>query len=185
VGGALVPLLTLGIPGSASTAVLIGALMLHGLAPGPELFAKNGDIVYGLFASLIIANLVMLGLSLLGNRLWVKIIAAPKAILFPVILALSVVGSYAVNNSLFDVGSCLGFGVLAWQLRRNGFPTAPVVLGLILGFMAEANFRRALLMEDWTTFFTRPISAVMLILAAVSLFWPLVSEKFVKKEKTT
>lgn len=176
VGGALVPLLTLGLPGSASTAVLIGALMLHGLAPGPELFKENAEIVYGLFASLMVANIIMLGVSLVGNKLWVKIISAPKELIYPVILAISVIGSYSVNNSLFDVAACLGFGIFAWQLKRNDFPVAPVVLGLILGKMAETNFRRALLMDSGSIFFKRPVSAVILILACISFLWP-----FVKK----
>jgi putative tricarboxylic transport membrane protein len=178
VGGALVPLLTLGLPGSASTAVLIGALMLHGLAPGPELFKNNAPLVYGLFASLAAANIVMLGVSLLGNRLWIKIISAPKELIYPVILAVSVIGSYSVNNSLFDVYACLGFGIFAWQLKRNNFPVAPVVLGLILGKMAETNFRRALLMDSGLIFIKRPISLFILILAFLSLIWPFVKKRF-------
>ncbi len=172
VGGALVPLLTLGIPGSAATAVLIGALMMHGLTPGPELFKDKAPIVYGLFASLFIAYFVMLFLGIIGNQLWIKIISAPKAVLNPVILAIAFIGSYAVGNSMFDVWACLGFGVLGWILRRYDFPTAPVILGLILGFLAETNFRRALLMGDWDIFFTRPVSLIMIILAVVSFFWP-------------
>ncbi len=183
VGGALVPLLTLGIPGSAATAVLIGALMLHGLTPGPELFKDKATIVYGIFASLFIAYFFMLFLGILGNQIWIKIISAPKALLHPSILAIAVIGSYAVGNSMFDVWSCLGFGVLGWLLRRYDFPTAPVILGLILGFLAETNFRRALLMGDGTIFFTRPVSLAMIILAIVSLFWPIISE-FLKKNHT-
>ncbi len=182
VGGALVPLLTLGIPGSAATAVLIGALMLHGLTPGPELFKDKSLIVYGIFASLFIAYFFMLFLGMIGNKLWIKIIAAPKALLNPAILAIAVIGSYSVGNSMFDVWACLGFGLLGWLLRRYDFPTAPVILGLILGFLAETNFRRALLMGDWHVFFTRPVSLVMLVLATLSLFWPLISA-YLKKRK--
>ncbi len=177
VGGALVPLLTLGIPGSAATAVLIGALMLHGLTPGPELFKSNASIVYGLFASLFFAYAAMFVLGYLGNQLWIKIIALPKELLYPGILAIAFIGSYSVNNSLFDVWSCLGFGVLGWLLRRYNFPTAPVILGLILGFLAETNFRRALLMGDAAIFFTRPVSLILLILALLSLLYPIVKDK--------
>ena len=184
VGGALVPLLTLGIPGSAATAVLIGALMLHGLTPGPELFKDNAPVVYGIFASLFIAYFLMFFLGVMGNKLWIKIISAPKALLNPAILAIAVIGSYAVGNSMFDVWSCLGFGLLGWLLRRYNFPTAPVILGLILGFLAETNFRRALLMGDGSIFFTRPVSLIMLILAALSLFWPLISA-YIKKRKNS
>jgi len=184
VGGALVPLLTLGIPGSAATAVLIGALMLHGLTPGPELFKDNAPVVYGLFASLFFAYMVMFVLGILGNQLWIKIIAAPKAILYPIILAIAFIGSYSVSNSLFDVWSCLGFGVLGWILRRYNFPTAPVILGLILGFLAETNFRRALLMGDASIFFTRPVSLLMLVLALLLFFYPLLKQRFGKDQKS-
>ncbi len=182
VGGALVPLLTLGIPGSAATAVLIGALVLHGITPGPELFKNDAPLVYGLFVSLFIAYIVMFFMGFLGNQLWIKIIKAPKSILYPVILAIAFIGSYSVGNSMFDVWSCFGFGVFGWILRRNNFPTPPVILGLILGFLAETNFRRALLMGDASIFFTRPISAVMLFLAALSLFYPLI-KSVIKKRK--
>ncbi|KAA3662049.1 MAG: C4-dicarboxylate ABC transporter permease [Calditrichaeota bacterium] len=182
VGGALVPLLTLGIPGSASTAVLIGALMLHGLTPGPELFKDNATVVYGLFASLFFGYAIMFVVGYMGNQLWMKIISAPKAVLNPIILAIAVIGSYAVGNSMFDVWSCLGFGILGWILRRYDFPTAPVILGLILGFLAETNFRRALLMGDETIFFTRPISLIMLVLALLSLTYPFIKQKFAKRK---
>ncbi len=174
VGGALVPLLTLGIPGSAATAVLIGALMLHGLTPGPELFKDNAAVVYGFFASLFLAYAVMFLLGYLGNQLWIQIISLPQALLYPIILAIAVIGSYAVSNSMFDVWSCLGFGILGWILRRYNFPTAPVILGLILGFLAETNFRRALLMGSARIFFVRPVSLGLLILAVISFFYPLV-----------
>ncbi len=183
VGGALVPLLTLGIPGSAATAVLIGALVLHGLTPGPELFKGDAPIVYGIFASMLIAYSAMFFFGFLGNQLWIKIIKAPKSVLYPIILAIAFIGSYSVGNSMFDVWSCFGFGILGWLLRRNGFPTAPVILGLILGFLAETNFRRALLMGDATIFFTRPISLILLILAAASLFYPIIKTK-IKSRKT-
>ncbi len=183
VGGALVPLLTLGIPGSAATAVLVGALMLHGVTPGPELFAgKNSYLVYGLFASLVLGNAFLLAFGILGNRLWVKIISAPKALLFPVILVIAFVGSYGVANSLFDVVICLVFGILGWILRRYGFPTAPLVLALILGYMAESNFRRALIMGDASIFLTRPVSAIMLVLAMLSFSMPFIRARKLKKK---
>jgi len=186
VGGALVPLLTLGIPGSAATAVLIGALMLHGVTPGPELFAgKNSYLVYGLFASLVLGNIVLLVLGVLGNRLWVKIISAPKALLYPLILIIAFVGSFGVANSMFDVLICLIFGVLGWILRRYGFPTAPLVLALILGYMAESSFRRALIMGDPSIFFTRPVSAVILVLAILSFAMPFIRMRAARKERNS
>jgi putative tricarboxylic transport membrane protein len=180
VGGALVPLLTLGIPGSASTAVLIGALMIHKLNPGPELFEKEPGIVYGLFISLFIANIVMLIIGLLGNKLWVRIIAAPKKILYPIIIALSFIGSYFIQNSLFDVGTCIAFGLFGWLLKRGGFPTAPVILGLILGNMIEENLRLSLVKGGWMDFITRPGSLIILILALVSFFLPYVKKRLNK-----
>ncbi|MBC8175631.1 MAG: tripartite tricarboxylate transporter permease [Candidatus Marinimicrobia bacterium] len=177
-GGALIPLLTLGIPGSAATAVMIGALTLHNIIPGPELFTRNAQLVYALFASLPIGIGFMLLIGYLGTKIWVKLIAAPKAILLPVIIAIAFVGSYAVKNTMFDVYVCLGFGILGWILRRNGFPTAPMVLAMILGKMAETNFRQALLAEGtWSVFFTNPLSLGLLILAVFSLVWPIIKER--------
>ena len=127
VGGALIPLLTLGIPGSASTAVLIGALMIHDLTPGPLLFKSNPEIIYGLLASLLLANVVLLVLGFFGSRLWIKVTIIPKTILFPVIFAVSIIGSFAVRNSFFDVAACLAFGVFGWILRRYNYPVAPII----------------------------------------------------------
>jgi putative tricarboxylic transport membrane protein len=119
VGGALVPLLTLGIPGSSSAAVLIGALMIHDLQPGPELFTRHPEVVYTLFSSLFVANIFLLFLGLLGARLWIKAALIPKRLLYPMIFAFSFIGSYAVRSSLFDVGVCLAFGLLGWMLSRS------------------------------------------------------------------
>ncbi len=174
VGGAMVPLLTLGIPGSATTAVLIGALMIHNLNPGPLLFKTNPEIVYSLFASLLVANFVMLVLGMWGSKLWVKVTAIPKNVLYPMIVAISIIGSFAVNYSFFDVASCIGFGLIGWLLKRYGFPVAPIVLGIVLGKLAEENFRRAVIMGGYSVFFTRPASAIMLLIAVLSFSYPLI-----------
>ena len=181
VGGALVPLLTLGIPGSASTAVLIGALMIHDLTPGPQLFNENPEIIYGLFASLLIANLVLLVLGLFGSKLWVKVTAVPKKILYPVIFAISIIGSFAVRYSFFDIIACLAFGIFGWMLRKRDYPVAPIVLGIVLGNIAETNFRRAVMMGNYTIFFTRPASLILLILAVISFAWPLIQKRINRK----
>ncbi len=173
VGGALVPLLTLGIPGSASTAVLIGALMIHDLVPGPRLFDERPDLIYGIFASLFVANGVMLAVGLLGSRVWVKVTAIPKRVLYPLIMAVSVVGSFAVRSSMFDIVACLAFGVLGWFMRRHQYPVAPVVLGLVLGNIMETNFRRAVLMDGYGVFLARPVSAIVLAVALMSFAIPL------------
>jgi putative tricarboxylic transport membrane protein len=168
VGGALVPLLTLGIPGSATTAVLIGAMMIHKLNPGPQLFSGRPEVVNGLFAGCFAANLILLAVGLLGARLWVKVTHVPKATLHVMIIALSVLGAFAVRNSMFDVWCCIGFGLLGWLLKRNNYPVAPIVLGLVLGSIAETNFRRAVMMDGFSVFLQRPASAIMLLIGAAS-----------------
>ncbi len=182
VGGALIPLLTLGIPGSASTAVLIGALMIHDLTPGPQLFISNPDIIYGLLASLLLANIILLILGFFGSRLWIKVTTIPKTVLFPLIFAVSIIGSFAVRNSFFDVAACLAFGVFGWILRRYNYPVAPIILGMVLGNIAETNFIRAIMMGGWTVFFTRPLSLGMLVVATASFAVPLIQAR---KQKDT
>ncbi|MBI9103504.1 MAG: tripartite tricarboxylate transporter permease [Spirochaetales bacterium] len=184
VGGALVPLLALGIPGSATTAVLVGALMIHDIVPGPLLFTERPDIIYSLFAALLIANIVMLVLGLFGARLWIKVTVIPKKVLLPVILAVSIIGSFAVHYSFFDVATCIGFGIAGWILKKYGYPGAPIVLGMVLGKLAETNFRRAVIMGGYNIFFTRPVSIILLLLAILSFGVPLYQTyKAGKKEK--
>jgi putative tricarboxylic transport membrane protein len=183
VGGAMVPLLTLGIPGSATTAVLIGAMMIHKLTPGPQLFISKPDVIYGLFAALFVGNFVLLAVGLLGARLWVKVTAVPKPVLFTLILVMGVIGSYAVRNSLFDVVCCVAFGLMGWVFKRYNYPLAPVILGMVLGSIAETNFRRAIMMDGSMVFFTRPVSAIMLGLALLSFALPLYGVWKEKKEK--
>jgi len=170
-GGAMVPLLTLGIPGSGTTAVMLGALMLYGLRPGPQLFEKNPDLVWGLIASMYIGNAMLLILNLPLIGLWVRIIRIPYPVLFPLILFFAFIGTYAVDNDIFDVYVMLVFGVVGYLLRKLRFPEAPVILGLVLGPMLEDQMRRALTLSlgDVTVFFTRPVSAALLSLTAI--YW--------------
>jgi len=182
VGGAMVPLLTLGIPGSASTAVLIGALMIHDLSPGPLLFTERPDLVYGLFASMFVANAVMFFLGLWGSRLWIKVTKVPLNVLIPMIISIASVGSFAVKNSLFDVGACFGFGVAGWVLKRYGYPMAPIVLGMVLGKLMEVNFRRAVIMGGYGVFFLRPASLILLLISIAAFAYPLIQ---MKKESRT
>jgi putative tricarboxylic transport membrane protein len=174
VGGALVPLLTLGIPGSASTAVLISALMIHDLVPGPMLFQERPTLIYGLFASMLLGNVIMLAIGALGSKLWIMVTRVPEQVLIPLIFSVAVIGSFAVKNSMFDVFACLGFGVVGWVLKRYGYPMAPIVLGMVLGRLAEINFRRAVIMEGFGIFFTRPASLILLVLSVLSLSWPFI-----------
>lgn len=182
VGGALIPLLALGIPGSATDAVLIGALQLHDITPGPLLFQTNPEIVYGIFAALIIANGIMLVLGFFGVRLFAKVVEVPISILYPLIVAIALIGSYAVRGSFFDVGACFGFGVIGWIFKRYGFPVAPVVLGIVLGGLLEENFRRAIMMDGPTVFFTQPLAATMLAIAALLFILPIYRGYRAKKE---
>ncbi len=174
VGGALVPLLALGIPGSATDAVLIGAFMLHDLVPGPLLFKDHPAIVYGIFASLLVANVLVFLIGLYGNRAFIKMVCVSDKVLFPLILVVALIGTYSVSSSLFDVGSCIGFGILGWILKRYGYPAAPVVLGIVLGKLIEYNFRRGVIMGGYTVFFTDTLAFVVLLFAMLSLFYPLI-----------
>lgn len=161
VGGAIVPLLTLGIPGDTVTAMILGGLMIHGLTPGPLLFINNADVVYGIFVSLIVANVVMLVMEFFGLRIFAKLLRVPKHILLPVIFALCVVGAYGLNNRVFDVLVVLVFGTLGYVLNKLEFPTSPMILGIILGPMAETGLRRGLQLNEgnFFAFFARPITS--------------------------
>ena len=171
-GGAMVPLLTLGVPGDAVTAILLGALVIQGLQPGPLLFAKSPDIVYGLFSSLFVGNILMLVFGLLGVRLFCRVVELPKRIIIPVIVTLSMVGAYSMNNSLFDVWVCIAFGGIGYIMQKVEMPSSPIILAVILGPMAESNLRRAVLMYEggYSFLWTRPITVVFLALALLSLY---------------
>ncbi|MGL6259160.1 tripartite tricarboxylate transporter permease [Vibrio sp. WXL210] len=183
-GGSLVPLLTLGVPGDAVAAVLLGALIVQGLTPGPLLFTQNPEIVYGVFSSMLIANLVMLVIGLIGIRFFCRIIEVPKLIMIPVIVFLSIVGAYAINNSMFDVGIAIAFGLLAFVLGKMDIPSSPILLAIILGPMAETNLRKSLLMYDgsWAFLYERPIALAFILLAIFSVYSTL---KMKKKQSLT
>jgi len=167
-GGALVPLLTLGVPGDAVTAILLGALIIQGIQPGPLIFKENAHIVYGLFSSMFVGNTLMLILGLTGARFFSKIVEIPKKIIVPVIVSLSIVGSYSMNNSIFDLYVTLAFGIIGYIMQKIEMPSSPIILAIILGPMAESNLRRALLMYNGSLSFlySRPITVVFLLLAA-------------------
>ncbi len=171
VGGALVPLLSLGIPGSAAAAVLIGAFTIQGLQPGPLLFVKEPGLVYGLFASLLVGNLVMLAMGLLGTKLWAKVLDVPKNVLTPMVLAITLFAAYAESNNVYTVWLALIFGVLGYIMRKCEFPVAPIVLAMVLGNMIEISFRRSLILSDGSLaiLVTRPVALVILGLAALSV----------------
>lgn len=141
IGGAIIPLLSLGIPGDATTAVLLGGLMIAGVAPGPLIFEKNAATVYGVFVAMALAALITLGIELFGIRIFVKMLSIPKYILFPVILVLCCIGAIGESNRIFDCWGILIFGIIGFLMIKNGFPTVPVIMGFILGPILEKNVR--------------------------------------------
>ncbi|MGE4283157.1 MAG: tripartite tricarboxylate transporter permease [Clostridia bacterium] len=171
IGGALIPLLTLGIPGDAVTAMLIGGLMIHGLMPGPMLFTTSGEIVYGIFAALIIANVAMIIIEFVGLRVFVRLLSVPKYLLLPIIFILCVVGAFGINNRIFDVWTLLFFGILGYLMIKFEYTSTPIILGFILGPIAETNLRRGLMMTNgsFIPFLTEPISATFLGIALISV----------------
>ncbi|GAM67129.1 tricarboxylate transport membrane protein tctA [Vibrio sp. JCM 19236] len=155
---------------------------MQGLTPGPLLFAHSPEVVYGVFSSMLVANVVMLLVGLLGIRFFCRIIEVPKILMIPVILFLSVVGAYAINNSMFDVGIAIAFGILGFVLGKLEIPSSPILLAIILGPMAETNLRKALLMYDnsWSFLYERPIALAFVLLAVFSVYSTM---KMKKKQK--
>lgn len=172
-GANLIPLLTLGIPGDIGAAILLGAFMMQGLHPGPLLFKEHIDLIYAIFISLIFANLVMLAIASVFIRVANRLADVHSALIFPVVLVFCVVGSYAINQNLFDVWAALAFGVLGYIMKQFDFPVAPLLIAFILEPILERGFRQSLLMSSGTLeiFFTKPISLMFLILTVVSLFF--------------
>ena len=167
-GGDVLPMITLGIPGDAATAVLMGALTIHNLQPGPMLFRSHPEVVHQIFAGMILANIAFVILGLLFARFFAQVINIDRKFLVPLIFVSCMVGSYAINNVFYDLVTCVVFGFIGYLMIRFEFPVAPMVLAQILGGMMESNFRRALAMSrgDPTIFVTRPITVTILVLAA-------------------
>lgn len=182
-GGAMIPLLSLGVPGDAVTAVLLGAFVIQGLQPGPLLYVEHIDVVYNVFASMIVANIVMLLVGMAGIQLFARVILVKREILNPVIFVLSLVGAFAMRQNLFDVWLSIGFGVLGWIMMRAKFPLSPILLALILGPMAEANMRRALAISqgDPLVLVSRPIAIALYCLAAASLVAGALNQRRIRK----
>jgi putative tricarboxylic transport membrane protein len=177
-GGALIPTLTLGIPGDSVTAILIGALTVHGIRPGPGLFADNTALVYSIFVGFFVVYIFILIFGLLGARLWARLIDFPAKYLWPSIFVLSLVGSYALRANLLDVWVALGAGILGYLLRIEDYPLAPMVLGLILAPIAEVNLRRSLQLSGGSLdiFVTNSVALVVLLLSVVSMFYPVIQQ---------
>jgi putative tricarboxylic transport membrane protein len=187
----MVPLLTLGIPGDGVTAIILGGLMLHGLQPGPKLFVNQPNFVIGVFTCMLIATFMMLAIQLIGIKFFIKILEMPNNYLTAGLILISSIGSFAVRNNFYDVGTTLAFGVLAYFFTKAKYPMSPFVLGLVPGGLFENEIRVALRVNgnDWTIFFTRPISCVTIITAAgffiYSLFRPRLGKFFRPLKKIT
>jgi putative tricarboxylic transport membrane protein len=184
-GGALIPMMTLGIPGDPVTAILIGALLIHGLVPGPLLFIENGEFAYGLIFSFFWANIFNLIIAFIGLRFLVKVLVVPKTFLMPTIAILCVIGSYALRNNFFDVYMMFGFGLLGLAMRWLDMPIVPLLLAMVLGRQLEEHLRVSLIASknDVSVFFTSPYSLFFLCLAAASIFWSFWSEHKSKQKQ--
>jgi putative tricarboxylic transport membrane protein len=173
-GGALVPLLALGIPGSGSAAVILGAMILAGIRPGPFLFSEQPDLVWGLIASMYVGNVLLLIINLPLVPLFASLLRFPYYVLYPVILVLCVVGGYSLNGAYFDLWLLFGFGLAGFFLRKLDFPPAPAILGVVLGPLIESTLRQSLTMSQgrWDIFISRPISAALVVVLVLILFVP-------------
>ena len=187
-GGALIPALTLGIPGSAAAAVFLGALTVQGFASGTNLFGKYADMTYSILIGFSAANLLMGVFGWLLSRYAVRFAALPSGILIPVILSLSVIGSYAIRNNVFDVYVMLVFGAIGYLMKKFDFPAAPAVLALILGPMAERNMLTSIQMckgNIFVFYFTRPLCLFFMLLIVVTLLSPILQKKKKKATENT
>lgn len=174
-GGAYIPLLTLGLPSNVSMAVLLGALMIYGVQPGPLLLEKNPDLFWGVITSLYIGNLMLLVLNLPLIGLWVQILKIPYPLLYPLIILFCFVGAYSLNHSIFEVGVMAGFGIFGYLLRKFDYEPTPLVLGMVLGPMFENAFRQTMLLSrgSFAILVTRPIAALCTIVALLLFLSPL------------
>lgn len=184
-GATLIPMLTLGIPGDSVTAILLGAFLIHGISPGPQLFTDHSNLVYTLMVGFIVVNVIMLFVGRVVIRYFSGITNMPSTILTPVILILCLMGTYALNNSMFNVFVAIIFGIIGYILQKFEYPVTSMLLGIVLGAMVETELRRSLLMSDGSMmiFFTRPISLVFFILVLLSIFVPLIQKRLLKKKK--
>ena len=175
--GALVPMLTLGIPGSGTTAVLLGALIMYGIRPGPQIFDLRPDVVWGLIASMYVGNVLLVIMNIAFIPAFVAVLRTPRATLVGTIAVLCLIGAYSLQNSLFHVWVMLAAGALGYVMRKLRYPPAPLVLALVLGPMLEQTLRQSMIISQGSIaiFFTRPISAVLMVVAILGLFWPLIS----------
>jgi len=170
-GATMIPMLTLGVPGDGATAILMGAFMLHGMVPGPSLFAEQGNILYAIMLGLIVVNVFMYIIGSGFTRFYAHITRIPYEILAPIVMTFCIAGAYSTNNRIYDIYIILIFGIIAYFLRRMDFQLVPILLGIVLGPLAEKNFRRAMVISkgSFDIFFTRPISCAFIVIAIGSI----------------
>jgi len=175
-GGALIPMLTLGIPGDPVTAILLGALMIQGLTPGPLLFRTNPLFIYSVFWAFLVSAIFVLFVTLATMKVWVSVLRVPRWILLPIITVFCVVGTYSLRHSFFDTGVMLAFGLIGFLMLRYGFPVVPLLLAIVLGQQFESHVRVALIASkgDATVFLTHPIALVFVLIALVAFFTPII-----------
>ena len=184
-GGAMIPLLSLGVPGDAVTAIILGAFIMKGIQPGPTMYVDKLDTVYCVFAALMLANLAMLIVGCCGVRFFAKIVSVEKKILYPIILVISLLGAFSINKNVFDVGVCVVFGIVGWLMNKFEFPLSPILLALILGPMCEQNFVRFMDLNNgnFGAILGRPIAIGFFVVAvAVVLFSIWNQQKINKRE---
>ena len=184
IGGAMIPLLVLGIPGDGVTAMMLGGFLIHGLSAGPLLFVKNADVVYGIFAACMICSFFMLAIEFFGIKGFVQLLKIPKHILMPLILVLCCVGAYATNNRIFDVQSIILFGVVGYLFHKFKLPTTPFVLCFLIGTMLETYLRRGIMQyKSFGAFFTRPIFCAFFFISIAVVVWATFKEVKAGKAK--
>jgi putative tricarboxylic transport membrane protein len=182
--GDWVPALVFGIPGDSITAIVIGVLFMKGLRPGPMIFEKQPEIIYAVYLAFIVANLLMIPFGYLAVKTSSQMLRVPKNILIPGILMFAITGAFAINNSVFDIGVLGLMGIIGYFMEKNGYPVAPIVLGLVLGPILEQNFMTSMIKSDWdlTLFFMRPIAAILGTFTIIVWLFPFLAA-FLEKSK--
>lgn len=186
VGGAMTSLLTLGIPGSGTTAIMYGAFLLHGVQPGPQLFAVTPEIPYTIFATMLVSLIGMCLIGYLFIRVLVRVLEAPEALVAAFVVAFCFIGTLAVRNSVNDLWVIMAFGLVGWLFERHRLPLAPMVLGVILGPMAEGYFMTTMISSnnDWTVFLTRPVSGVLVVASVLAMAVPIIRDQLRRRAQT-
>jgi putative tricarboxylic transport membrane protein len=184
-GGAMIPMLSLGVPGDSNTAVLMGAFILQGFQPGPMMYVEHLDVIYAVFMSMLVANIAFLIVGMAGVKIFAKVISIERKLLIPAIMVLSLVGAYAINQNLFDVFLAIIMGAVGYLLQKYEFPLSPILLALILGPMSESNVRRFMQIDDgqFWKIFTKPICVIFIILAVGSLVTSVINQRKINKRE--